>query len=414
MRDTILASLSSPEDLEKIYRTNKTEFKREFDKIYPDLGDSELAQFWHQRLNYESDSIAWGSKKDIWFLLLICLGAGLITKLPSFFSWDEDFYYARNIGFILFPALSAYFIRKNKLSIQKTGILAAIFGISALYINLLPLSNTSDTLILASLHLVLVLWVILGVSFVGFDLGNSQRKLDFIRANGETVVMSAILTLAGGLLTSITFGLFILIGLDISTFFVDYVVVFGLPAIPIAAAHLTQTNPQLVNKVSPIIAKLFSPVVLVMLVVYIGAIVFTGKDPYRDREFLLTFNMLMISVLALISFSVAENSYKNHYTSGTLILFLLAVVTVIVNGIALSAIIFRISEWGITPNRLAVLGSNLLILIHLLILAKKLFETFRKKSALSEVGNYIVSFIPIYLIWVLIVVFVIPFAFGFD
>lgn len=414
MREKILSSLSSPEGLEKLYRTNKTEFKREFAKIYPDLGDSELANFWHQRLNYESDSISWGDKKDWIFLIIICLAAGLIAKLPGFFGWEDDIFYSRNIGFILFPALTAFFAHKNQLSMQKIAILAVAFGISALYINLLPRSGSSDTLILACMHLLLVLWVVLGVSFVGFQVNDSQKKLDFLRANGETIIMVAILSIASGLLTSITFGLFSLIGVDISSFFLDYIVMFGAPAIPIVAAYLTQTNPQLVNKVSPIIAKLFSPIVLVMLLVYLAAIMFTGKDPYNDREFLLTFNILLIGVLALISFSVAEQSSKNQYSSSTLILLLLALTSVIVNGVALSAIVFRIAEWGITPNRMAVLGSNLLILTHVLILGSKLFQTVRKKTALSEVGNSIVGFIPFYLIWVLIVVFGFPLIFGFQ
>lgn len=414
MLEKIRSSLSSPQGLEKLYRTNKTEFKREFAKIYPDLGDSELANFWHQRLNYESDSISWGGKKDWIFLIIICLAAGLIAKLPDFFGWEEDVFYSRNIGFILFPALTAFFVRKNQLPIQKIVILTIAFAISAIYINLLPRSESSDTLFLACVHLLLVLWVVLGISFVGFEVNSPRRKLDFLRANGDTTIMVAILSIASGLITGITFGLFSLIGVDIYDFFSDYLVMFGAPAIPIFAAYLTQTNPQLVNKVSPIIAKLFSPVVLVMLLVYIAAIIFTGKDPYNDREFLLTFNILLIGVLALISFSVAEQSSKNQYTSSTLVLLLLALVTVIVNGVALSAIVFRIAEWGITPNRMAVLGINLLILTHILILGNKLFLTLRKKTALSEVGRSVVKFIPFYLLWFLFVVIGFPLIFGFQ
>src|SRR5690606_10455512 len=99
-----------------------------------------------------------------------------------------------------------------------------------------------------------------------------------------------------------------LIGINIQQFFENYLVVFGLPAIPILATFLTHTNPQLVNKVSPIIAKLFSPAVLIMLLVYLAAIVYSGKDPYNDREFLLLFNSLLIGVMALIFFSVAEGT----------------------------------------------------------------------------------------------------------
>src|SRR5690606_33941166 len=109
--------------------------------------------------------------------------------------------------------------------------------------------------------------------------------------------------------------LFSLIGINIEYFFQNYLVVFGLPAIPILATLLTYTNPKLVNKVSPIIAKLFSPVVLVMLLAYLGAIIYSGKNPYNDREFLLLFNSLLIGVMALIFFSVAEGTGKKTFSA---------------------------------------------------------------------------------------------------
>jgi hypothetical protein len=192
------------------------------------------------------------------------------------------------------------------------------------------------------------------------------------------------------------------------------VAAFGLPAVPILGVYLTHTNPQLVNKVSPIIAKIFSPLVLVMLVIYLVAIAVTGKDPYNDREFLLIFNLLLIGVMALIFFSVAESSTKESNSSGVWILLLLSLVTVVVNCIALSAIIFRISEWGITPNRLAVLGSNVLILVHLLMVTGKLYRTVTKQSALAEVGRSIVIYIPVYFVWAVVVVFIFPLVFGFK
>jgi hypothetical protein len=141
---------------------------------------------------------------------------------------------------------------------------------------------------------------------------------------------------------------------------------------------------------------------------------FSGKDPYNDREFLLLFNLLLIGVKALIFFSVAESSTKSTSVSGIWVLLLLSIVTVVVNGIALSAISFRISEWGITPNRVAVLGGNVLMLVHLLIVAVMLFKTVTKKAALAEVGRAIVLYIPVYFIWTIVVVFIFPLVFGFK
>ncbi|WP_460924128.1 hypothetical protein [Pontibacter brevis] len=148
--------------------------------------------------------------------------------------------------------------------------------------------------------------------------------------------------------------------------------------------------------------------------IYLGAIIFSGKDPYNDREFLLLFNLLLIGVMALIFFSVAEGSAKEKHHAGTWVLLLLSVVTVLVNGIALSAISFRISEWGITPNRVAVLGGNILMLVHLLIVTVMLFKASRKKAAITGVGRSIVLYIPVYFVWAAVVVFLFPLLFGFK
>jgi len=192
----------------------------------------------------------------------------------------------------------------------------------------------------------------------------------------------------------------------------EYIAVFGLASIPLIATHLTQTNPQLVNKVPPIIARIFSPLVLVMLLVYLGAIVYAGKDPYNDREFLLLFNLLLIGVMALIFFSIAENSQGKIQVSQNWLLLLLALATLLVNAVALSAIIFRINEWGFTPNRTAILGINILMMVHLIWVGKNLLLTVRSKKSTEQVGQTISNFLPAYLVWAGLVAFLFPIVFG--
>lgn len=414
MKDEILSHLNNPGQLERLYRSNKAPFKREFSTLYPELRGNALADFWNERLNYESDEITWGSRDEFLFIAIAALIAGIGAKLPAIFPISEEFFYPRNISFLVFPFLAAYFAWKNKLAANRLAYLGGAILVCLVYINFLPDNVNSDTLILACIHLPLLLWVILGVSFTGEDLHNYKKRLDYLRFNGDLAVMSALLVVAGVIMTGVTIGLFELIGLRIEEFYFEYIVAFGLPAVPIVATHLTQTNPQLVNKVSPVIAKIFSPLVLVMLVVYLGAIIYSGKDPYNDREFLLLFNVLLIGVMALIFFSVAESSAKERSASGVWVLLLLSIVTVVVNGIALSAISFRISEWGITPNRVAVLGGNVLILVHLLIVTVMLFKTATRKAAIKEVGRAIVLYLPVYFIWTIIVVFLFPLLFGFK
>ncbi len=414
MRDEILSNLDNPGQLERLYRTDKPTFKRAFKSLYPELKDNTLVSFWNERLNFASEDIYWGTRKDLVFVIIASLLAGVIAKLPAFLSISEDFFYPRNIGFIIFPLLSAYFAWKNKLSTAKIAFIAGTSLAGLIFINSLPDVKKSDTLLLSCLHLLLFLWSILGFAFVGEIKNNDEKRLGYLKYNGDLIVMTTLILIAGAIMTGITIGLFSLIGFNIEKFYFENIVVFGLPAAPILGTYLTQTNPQLVGKVSPVIAKIFSPLVLVMLVIYLMAMGYARKDPYNDREFLLIFNALLIGVMAIIFFSVAGTSKTTKSPTELWIVFLLSVVTVIVNGIALSAILFRISAWGITPNRAAVLGGNVLILINLLLVTAQLFPVFSKKADVTRVGNTIAFYLPIYFLWTIIVTFIFPLIFGFK
>jgi len=413
MRDEIIAHQNDPRVLEQMYRINKSAFKREFLSLYPELEGSSLADFWYERLNFEKEDINWGSSGELLFVIIASLFAGVIAKFPAIFSIDEEFFYPRNIGFIVFPLLSVYFAWRNKLSTGKIAVIAGSILAGLIFINSLPGKET-DTLILSCIHLLLFLWAVLGFAFVGESGNNEGKRLRYLKYNGDLVVICALIGISGLLMSGITVGLFSLIGFKIEEFYFQNIGVFGLAAIPIVGTYLTQTNPQLVGRVSPVIAKIFSPLVFVMLVIYLVAMVYSGKDPYNDREFLLIFNALLVGVMAIIFFSVAETSGTSKSRAEVWVLLLLSIVTIIVNGVALSAIIFRISEMGFTPNRIAVLGANLLILINLLLVSIQLFGVITKKSEISGVGKVMARYLPVYLVWTIIVTFLFPLIFGFK
>jgi hypothetical protein len=415
-QDEMLGHLNDPGKLEKMYRSDKVNFKRIFRKLYPELKSksNSLADFWNERLNYENEEINWGTGRELLLVIIAALVAGLLAKLPVVLPVSEEFFYTRNIGFIVFPLLTVYFGWKNKLSTGKFAFITGLTLAGLIFINSLPDVKTSDTLTLSCIHLALFLWSVLGFAFAGGQKDSEGKRLDFLKYNGDLVVMSALILISGGIMSGITVGLFSLIGFNIEEFYFKNVVIFGLAAVPVVGTYLIRTNPQLVGKVSPVIAKLFSPLVLVMLVVYLIAIVYSGKDPYNDREFLMMFNALLIGVMAIIFFSVAETAKTTKSNVETWVLFLLSVVTIIVNGVALSAILFRISEWGFTPNRAAVLGGNVLILINLLLITLKLFRVLSKKAELTAVGKAIAFYLPVYFVWTIIVTFIFPLIFGFK
>lgn len=411
MNKNIINNLNNPGQLEKLYRENKANFKKEFNLIYPENKDLLVLQYWNERLNYETEKKLFGTKKELLFVLVIALLAGLVANIPNITGINEERFFSKNIAFIVFPFLSFYFISTQKLILNKFLFPALAILISVCYINLLPYNNKSNSILLAQIHLPLFLWAVLGYTFLGNTFSDIQKRIDFLKFNGDLVVICAIMFLSGMLFSIMTLGLFELIGLKIAQFYFQHIAIWGAAAIPIVGTYLIQSNPQLISKVSPIIAKIFSPLVFLNLFIYLCAVIYTGKYPYNDRNLLLVFNALLIGVLALILFSVAETSKTSKSKFSLLLLLGLSILTIIINSIALSAISFRIMEWGITPNRVAVLGGNILIFINLLLVSYKLLMINREKAEVEAVEISIASFLPIYAIWAGLVTFLFPLLF---
>lgn len=406
--------LDNPAELEDLYRKDRKAFENEFRLIYPEIKGQVLAEFWHERLKQGNSGISWGTKYELIFVLVTAIAAGLYAKLPGIFQWEPEFFYQRNAGFIVFGTLTAYAIWKNKSSVVRILLTAFLFLLALLFIHLLPVSGNSDTHVLSCIHLPLFLWFLFGVSHMGADCSNPSRRLEFLGFNGELIIMSGLLLIAGGLFTALTIGLFNMIGFDIEQFYIDYVVTIGLPAVPLLASYLTQSNPQLVNRISPVIARIFSPVVFIALATFLTAFFISDRDPYTNRAFLMGMNALLGAVMAIIFYSVAESGKHEAVFFNLIILFGLAFLTIIINCIALSAIIFRISEWGITPNRIVVLGWNILLLINLILIAIKLFRSVISKGERFDAAKTISDFLPVYILWAMIVIFILPIVFHFS
>jgi hypothetical protein len=413
MENEIKININNPKQLEKLYREHKGAFTIAFNNIYQELTNEPAAQAWNERINYKDEHITWGSKNEIIFIVVAAFVGGLIAKMPSFLGIEYDVYMSKNIGFVVFPILTVYFIWKQQLSMNKLIPPLILFIASAIFMNSLPYNEKSATFILSTIHLPIFLWSILGYAFIGGDLNNNQKKIAFLKFNGNFIVMTGLIFISGMFFTGITLALFELLKMDIQTFYFEQIAVWALAAMPMLSTYLIQNNPDLVNKISPTIAKIFTPIVFITLLVFLIALFYNGKNIYNDRNFLLVFNAVLIGVMAIILFSLTEATNNTRSKFNLIILFGLALLAIIANAIALSAISFRLSEFGISPNRLAVLGANLLVFIHLLFVSYGLFKNLKGKASIQDVEGDIALFIPVYAVWASFVTFIMPFIFKF-
>ena len=359
----------------------------------------------------EYKELEWGSYREQILIIALSIGAGLIAKFPDFAGIDQDLYFQRNISFVFFPMLSLYFIIKNRVSLLKSAGVFAIIVLSAVYINLLPGNGSSDNVVLASIHMPFFMWTIAGYCYIGCDIKNIAGRIEFLRFNGELAVITSFILIAGAALSAVTIVLFELINIRIEDFYFGNIAIWGFAASPIIGTYLVKKNMQLVKNVPVIIAKIFTPLLLIMLIVYLAAIAISAKNPYNDREFLLIFNLLLIGVMAVILFSLTGPVKNTQNKAALIVLTALSAVTIIVNMVALSAIVFRIFEGGITPNRIAVLGTNLLILVNLIIVTIRLVQSAKNPAKRAETENSIALFLPFYAFWAAVVIFIFPLLF---
>ena len=351
-------------------------------------------------------------KNELIVLIFLIFISGAIAKVPFLFNIDPELFYPRNIGTIVFPTLITYLSLRYKFNLYIWLIYLVISFITIIFLNLIPGGDNSDTFFLSSTHSLFFLLSICGLAFIGGIRGNNNKRVDFLHYCGDLIIMSGLLLISGGLFTAITISLFQLIGFHIEDFYFENVVVWGLPAIPLIASYLIFNNEDLVSKISPIIAKIFTPFVFLILFIFSFAIIFSDKNILVDRELLLMFNIIIIAVLALILFSLSHISSSNKFQF--ILLFCLSLVSITDNLIVLFAISSRLLEFGITPNRLALTGLNLLVSFHLIIISRQLLLLILKKANTNNVLNGIVRYLPIYIIWTSIVIFLFPIIFNFK
>ena len=94
-------------------------------------------------------------------------------------------------------------------------------------------------------------------------------------------------------------------------------------------------------------------------------------------------------------------------------LFLLVACALVADGVALAAIAARISEFGFSPNRMAALGENLVLLVNLAWSFRLYARFVAGRGPFAAVERWQTAYLPVYAAWAAVVVVVFPPLFGF-
>ena len=350
----------------------------------------------------------------------LAVAAGVAIKVPELFGLHlngpdpAEFFYIRNFSLFVLPFLAVFFAWKRAVALAGRLWLAAPFVVAALAMNLLPFNPGGDTEVLAALHVPMALWLAVGVAYAGGAWRDHDQRMNYVRFSGEWFIYLALIAAGGGVLMGSTFFIFGAIGLDPEWFMESWMLPCGVMGAVIIAGWLVEAKQSVVENMAPVLTMLFTPLFTLVLLAFLGTMVWTGSGIDMGRENLIGFDLLLVVVVGLLLYAISARDPQAEPGFFDGLQLLLVICALLVDAVALWAIVARISEFGFTPNRVAALGENLILGVNLSWSAGLYARFLARRTAFAPLARWQTAYVPVYLVWAWVVVLVFPLIFRFQ
>ncbi len=352
------------------------------------------------------------ARTDAVVAFLLAVAAAVLIKLPALFGFDlndDACFYARNLGLFVLPLVTGYFVWKRGVGAATVRRLAAAFAVAAVFANVSPFTPEGHTEILAALHAPIALWIVVGIAYAGSRWGEVAGRMDFIRFSGELFIYYVLIALGGGVLMGFTAGIFQAIGMDIEPVFESWILPCGATGGVLVASWLVETKQSVIENMAPVLARLFTPLFTIVLLVFLTIVVGTGRSLDIEREVLIVFDLLLVVVLCLLLYSLsARDPPRAPAGAFDVVQVVLVLSALVADAVALWAIAARITEFGFTPNRVAALGMNVVLLVNLAWSARLSVRFLRGRGAFADLERWQTSYLWVFAAWAAIVAIVFP------
>lgn len=346
----------------------------------------------------------------------LALTAATLIKMPVLFGIQLDqneSFYIRNMSLFVLPFLTGYFAWKRQIETRTLIWLALAFITAGLYANVYPFKQGGDTEILVALHLPIALWLIVGIAFSGGRWGQVRERMDFVRFTGELFIYYVLIALGGGVLTAFMALIFGTIEVDIEPFFESWMLPCGAIGAVIIASWLVEARKSVTENIISVLARLFTPLFTIMLIAFLGVMLWTGRGVEIERDVLIAFDMLLVVVLGLLLYSISARDPKSPPGVFDVARVILVVSALSVDTVALWAISERVTEYGFTPNRLAAMGMNVILLVNLVGSTILYIRFLSGNGSFPALVRWHTDYLPVYAVWAAIVVILFPLLFRF-
>jgi hypothetical protein len=352
---------------------------------------------------------------------LVAVGLGVVAaalvKAPALFGLDldrDEGFFMRNMSLFVLPPLTAYFAWKRRLSGGILWWLAAAFVAAIVFANAYPFIPRGRTEALTALHLPIALWLAVGIAYTGGRWREGARRMDLIRFSGELFIYYALIALGGGALAGIMAMIFQAAGIKPDYFLQYWLVPCGAAGAVLVGSWLVEAKQSVIENMAPVLTRLFTPLFAALLLTFLGMLLWTGRGVSIEREALIGFDLLLVAVLGLLLYSVSARDPRTPPGPFDVVQVVLVVSALLVDAVALWAIAARITQFGFTPNRVAALGENVILLVNLAWSAMLYLGFLRGRGSFASLERWQTDYLPVYTVWAAIVVILFPPVFRFG
>ena len=389
----VQAAIDDPERLEHLYRQaveagEEAAFREAVEALYAAHPEHVLLAAWHYRLAAEPEAPR-ARAMTHW---RAAVAVAVVNALAFWALSDFDRLQYRNAiphFFLLWAPITAglvliyLYVVSHRARLRLAALLVAL-AVSVGYVYAASWWIRSSIfwhqyLVLGAIHLVLIAWAAVGL-FVLRGQGDVESRFAFLLKSLEAAVVGGLFVIVLGIFSSITFALFDALRVSPPDVVVRLFFVGGSGLVPPLAVAMVY-DPRRPRREQNVRAggsgalatllRVFVPLSILVLLVYIGFIPFRFTEPFYNRDVLVVYNVMLFAVVALLlgatpAPGVALSERQARWLRRGLVT--LAALTLVVSLYALAAIIFRTWWDGFTPNRITVIGWNVVNIAFLALL----------------------------------------------
>jgi hypothetical protein len=342
---------------------------------------------------------------------VLALTAAVCVTMPgalgmSLHGWPRS----SQVSFVILPLLAGYFAWKRRVRVATVLSIAGLFLLAGVTVTVPAFVPEAETGWLARAHLPAALLPLVGWAYAEGRWWHATAHIDFVRFLGEFVVYYLLIAAGGGLVVASVAGIARVAGTRAE------LELWLLPAMAAAAVFLAtwlvEAKRGAVESLAPVLTRLFSPLLVVLLFGLLASVVANGASVEADRGLGRTLLMLGVAE-AFVLVAASARGTQAPPAAADAVQVALVSMALLVDAVALSELLRHIQDGGLTATRAAAVGLHVVLLVHLAGAALLYVGFMRGRVVFTRLERWHACAMTASTTWAAVVVLVLPPVFAY-